>query len=70
MDFGYLLGRTVVVETVFSLPGLGSLTLAAILHRDYPQIQANVLVIAGMFVLVNFLVDVTYALIDPRLRHG
>lgn len=69
MDFGYLLGRTVVVETVFSLPGLGSLTLSAILHRDYPQIQANVLVIAAIFVLVNFWVDVTYALIDPRLRH-
>jgi peptide/nickel transport system permease protein len=69
IDFGYLLGRTVIVETVFSLPGLGSLTLSAILNRDYPQIQGNVLVIAGMFVTVNFLVDVIYALIDPRIRY-
>lgn len=69
IDFGYLLGRTVVVETVFSLPGLGSLTLSAILHRDYPQIQGNVLVIGGMFVFVNFLVDIIYAFIDPRIRY-
>lgn len=69
IDFGYLLGRTVVVETVFSLPGLGSLTLSAIFHRDYPQIQGNVLVIAAMFVFVNFIVDIIYAFIDPRIRY-
>jgi peptide/nickel transport system permease protein len=69
IDFGYLLGRTVIVESVFSLPGLGSLTLSAIFNRDYPQIQANVLVIAAMFVIVNFVVDVIYAVIDPRIRY-
>jgi peptide/nickel transport system permease protein len=69
LDFGYLLGRTVVVETVFSLPGLGSLTLAAIMHRDYPQIQGNILVIAATIVVVNFLVDIIYAVIDPRIRY-
>jgi peptide/nickel transport system permease protein len=69
IDFGYLLGRTVIVETVFSLPGLGSLTLSAIFNRDYPQIQGNVLVIAAIFVAVNFVVDVIYALIDPRIRY-
>jgi peptide/nickel transport system permease protein len=70
IGFGYLLGRTVVLETVFALPGLGSLTLSAILHRDYPQIQGNVLVIAAMFVLVNLVVDVLYAWLDPRIRYG
>lgn len=69
IDFGYLLGRTVVVEAVFSLPGLGSLTLSAISHRDYPQIQGNVLVIATMFLIINFLVDIFYAVIDPRIRY-
>ncbi len=69
IDFGYLLGRTVVLETVFSLPGLGTLTLSAILHRDYPQIQGNVLVIATMVVIVNFLVDISYSIIDPRIRY-
>lgn len=69
IDFGYLLGRTVVVEAVFSLPGLGSLTLSAIAHRDYPQIQGNVLVIATMFLAINFLVDILYAVIDPRIRY-
>jgi len=69
IDFGYLLGRTVVVEAVFSLPGLGSLTLAAIQHRDYPQIQGNVLIIATMFLAVNFIVDMLYAVIDPRIRY-
>jgi peptide/nickel transport system permease protein len=70
IDFGYLLGRTVVLETVFALPGLGSLTLSAILHRDYPQIQGNVLVIATMFVLVNLVVDILYAWLDPRIRYA
>jgi peptide/nickel transport system permease protein len=70
IDFGYLLGRTVVLETVFALPGLGSLTLSAILHRDYPQIQGNILVITTMFVLVNLVVDVLYAWLDPRIRYG
>jgi peptide/nickel transport system permease protein len=70
IDFGYLLGRTVVMETVFSLPGLGSLTLSAILHRDYTQILGNILVIATMFLIVNLIVDLIYAWLDPRIRYS
>ena len=67
---GYLLGGTVVIEEVFALPGLGRLALAAIDQRDYPVVQGVVLVIALLFVLVNLAVDVTYALVDPRVRYG
>ncbi len=70
VDFGYLLGRTVVIEAVFVLPGLGSSTLKAINLRDYPQVQGNILFIALMFVLVNLAVDLAYAWIDPRIRYG
>lgn len=69
VDFGYLLGRTVVIEAVFVLPGLGSSTLKAIYQRDYPQIQGNILFIAAMFVAVNLMVDITYAWFDPRIRY-
>lgn len=67
---GYLLGGTVVIEEVFALPGLGRLALAAIGQRDYPVVQGVVLMIALLFVLVNLAVDVTYALVDPRVRYG
>ena len=70
VDFGYLLGRTVVIEAVFVLPGLGFSTLKAINLRDYPQVQGNILVIALMFVMVNLVVDLAYARIDPRIRYG
>lgn len=68
-QFGFLLGGTVVMETIFSLPGMGRLTLDAIYQRDYPQLQANVLFVATFYVLVNLLVDVAYAWFDPRIRH-
>lgn len=67
---GYLLGGTVVIEEVFALPGMGRLALAAIDQRDYPVVQGVVLVIALLFVLVNLAVDLTYALVDPRVRYG
>jgi peptide/nickel transport system permease protein len=65
-----LLGGTLVIEQIFSLPGLGRLTFDAIRHRDYPQIQADVLVLAGIVVLVNLAVDLSYAYLDPRIRYG
>jgi peptide/nickel transport system permease protein len=68
IQFGYLLGGTVVVEEIFSLPGLGRLVLVGIVQRDYAVVQSTVLVIAALFVLVNLLVDVLYALIDPRVQ--
>lgn len=63
-----LLGSTVVVETVFSLPGLGRLTIDAMLNRDFIQLQSNLLIIALMVVLINLFVDVSYAWLNPRIR--
>ena len=65
---GYLLGGAIVVEQVFAIPGLGRLILGAIAERNYPLIQATILVVTVGFVLVNFLVDLLYAVIDPRVR--
>jgi peptide/nickel transport system permease protein len=65
---GYLLGGAIVVEQVFAIPGLGRLILGAIAERNYPLIQATILVVTVGFVLVNFLVDLLYVVIDPRVR--
>ena len=65
---GYLLGGAIVVEQVFAIPGLGRLILGAIAERNYPLIQATLLVVTVGFVLVNFLVDLLYIVIDPRVR--
>ncbi len=58
------------IETVFGLPGLGSLTKNAIVQRDYPQVQANVMLIATIFVATNLVVDMLYAWLDPRIRYS
>ena len=58
-----------VTESVFAIPGLGRLTIDAILRRDYPVIQGIVLLFSFLYVLVNLLVDVTYTLVDPRIRY-
>jgi len=62
------LGGSIVIEEVFALPGMGRLALYAINQRDYPVIQAIVLVIATLFVVVNLVTDLIYALADPRIR--
>jgi peptide/nickel transport system permease protein len=64
-----LIGGVVVTETVFAIPGLGRLTVDAILRRDYPIIQGIILVFSGAYVLVNLLVDLSYTLLDPRIRY-
>src|SRR2546427_1279347 len=64
-----LIGGVVVTESVFAIPGLGRLTVDAILHRDYPVIQGIILVFSGIYVLVNLLVDVAYTFLDPRIRY-
>jgi peptide/nickel transport system permease protein len=69
MYFGYLLGGTVVVEEIFAIPGMGRLMLHAIYQRDYPIVQTLVLLSAVTFVLINLVVDVLYALVDPRIRY-
>ncbi len=65
---GYLLSGAIVIEEVFALPGLGRLSLYAIYQRDYPIIQAIVMIVATIFVLVNLVTDIVYALADPRIR--
>lgn len=68
-QLGVLLAGTVVVETIFALPGMGRLTVEAILFRDYPVVQTNVMLVAGTLVSLNLLVDLTYAWLDPRIRY-
>lgn len=70
LQIGFLIGGTVVVETVFGLPGLGSLTLQAVMQRDYQLIQGTVLLLALAFVLINLLVDLSYGWLDPRIRYA
>ena len=64
-----LLGGTVILETLFSLPGVGFLMFSSIGFRDYPQIQANVLFLSVVLIVVNVLVDISYAWLDPRIRY-
>jgi peptide/nickel transport system permease protein len=64
-----LISGAVVTETVFSLPGVGNLVVNAVLRRDYPVIQGALLVVAGLYVLINFLIDMLYILVDPRVRY-
>ncbi len=68
LQFGYILGGAVVVETIFAWPGLGLLTIQAIYNRDYPIVQASVFFLAVSFVLINLFVDLLYQFLDPRAR--
>lgn len=70
LSFGWLLGGAVVTETVFAWPGLGRYVVQTIHARDYPAVQANVLFIATIFVLVNLIVDILYAYINPRIHYS
>jgi peptide/nickel transport system permease protein len=69
MQIGYLLGGAVIVEQLFSIPGLGQYVLDGIHHRDYPVVQGGVLFIAFVFVMVNFVIDLLYTWIDPRINY-
>ena len=68
LQFGYLLGGSILVETVFNWPGSGNLINLAIFRRDIPVLSATILVLAAIFVVLNIIVDVMQAMIDPRLR--
>ena len=69
LQVGFLIGGAIIVETVFSVPGVGSFGISAISLRDYPQVQAFVLIFSLGFVLVNLIVDVLYAFLDPRIKY-
>jgi len=64
-----LIGGAVVTESVYGLPGLGRLTVEAVLSRDFPTIQAVILMFSGVYVLINLLIDISYTLFDPRIRY-
>jgi len=68
LQFGYILGGAVVIETVFTWPGVGLFTVQAITNRDYPVVQAAVMILATAVVLINLIVDLLYAYLDPRIR--
>ena len=68
-QLGTLLAGTVIVETIFALPGMGRLTVEAILFRDYPVVQTNVMLVAATLVALNLMVDLTYAWLDPRIKY-
>lgn len=70
MSLGSVLGGTVIIETLFSWPGLGRMVVDAIFQRDYPIIQGYILLTGLCVVIVNLLVDLSYGLLDPRIRHG
>ncbi|PZW47140.1 peptide/nickel transport system permease protein [Humitalea rosea] len=70
LHLGALLGGTVLVEFVFNWPGVSGYLVRSVESRDYPEVMGIVLVISSIFVLLNFLVDLLYAVIDPRVRHG
>ena len=69
VQFGYLLGGSVIVETIFSWPGIGRLAVNSIMNRDLPMVQGTVLVFTLLFILVNLGVDILYAAIDPRIQY-
>jgi peptide/nickel transport system permease protein len=69
IGFALLIGGAVVTESVFALPGLGRLTVDAIVRRDYPVIQGVILVVSGVYVGINLLVDVLYVILDPRIKY-
>jgi len=70
LQVGFLIGGAIVIETVFAVPGIGSFGIDAIIKRDYPQVQAFVLVGALIFVLANLVVDLLYVVIDPRIQYN
>jgi peptide/nickel transport system permease protein len=70
MNFAFLIGGVVIIETVFALPGVGSLLINSVARRDYQVIQGVLLFVAAANVLMNLLVDLSYVLIDKRVRYG
>ena len=69
LNFGYLLSGAIIIETVFARPGIGRLIVEAILNKDFPVVQGAVLLTAAVYLLVNLLTDVSYSLVDPRIRY-
>jgi peptide/nickel transport system permease protein len=69
IGIGLLISGAVVTETVFAIPGIGRLTVDAILRRDYPIIQGVILIFSATYVMINLLIDLSYVFFDPRIRY-
>ncbi len=69
-SIGNILGGSVLIETVFNVPGMGRLAVTSVITQDYPYVQAVTLLIGAMIILTNLLVDITYGWLDPRIRYG
>ena len=69
-QLGFLLGGSVIIEQLFSLPGVGYRTYLAVQQRDYPQLQTNLLILATVIIVANLLTDLSYAWIDPRISYS
>jgi glutathione transport system permease protein len=69
LQFGFLLGGSVVIETVFSWPGLGKLLIDSVAYRDYPVIQAEMMIFALEFIVINLIVDLLYGILNPQIRY-
>jgi len=69
ISFAYLIGGVVITETVFNIPGVGRLVVDAINNRDYPVIQGVLILVSGLYVLINLAIDIAYTLVDPRIRY-
>jgi ABC-type dipeptide/oligopeptide/nickel transport system permease component len=69
LNFGYLLAGAVIVETIFARPGIGRLIVEGILNKDFPLVQGAVLLTAVVYLIVNLITDISYGLVDPRVRH-
>ena len=69
IEFAFLIGGLVVTETVFAIPGIGRLVIDSVQHHDYPVIQSVLLLSAGVYVLINLLIDLSYKLFDPRIEY-
>ena len=68
LQFGFLLGGSVVTETVFAYPGLGSLLIESVNYRDYPAIQSLILIFSLQFIVINLIVDILYAVLNPEIK--
>ena len=68
MQVGIAISGTIIIETIFNMPGVGRFFVGAILQRDYPSVQGVVLVLATVVVFVNLLIDLAYGVLDPRIR--
>jgi ABC-type dipeptide/oligopeptide/nickel transport system permease component len=70
LQIGFLLGGAVVTETIFSWPGVGRLAVGAILSADFPMAQGTIIVLSAGFIVINLVVDLLYAVLDPRVRQS